>query len=169
MAVIWVTSWLERLGAVTISPDTAVTVVSELSGIVARVGVDASATFTEGRVLHCRVELDGGLAARTYRFDLVCGNDRQWGWHGHSEPVLGLEHVEQPAQPLALGVGRAYFDLDRGLLRHIISYPSETAPIERWTAWTCQCQYRSRPSGRSPACSLRRLRRTRADLAARAV
>jgi hypothetical protein len=94
MAVIWITGWLDRLGAVTMT-DVPITVFSEPSGLVARVRVDAKATFSDGRVLHVRVELDGHLEARAYRFDLVSGSERRWGWHGHPEPV-GFHHRHLP-------------------------------------------------------------------------
>ena len=115
IAVIWVAGWLDRLGAATITPETPITAFSEPSRIVARIRVDAIARFADGRVLHARVELDGGLVARAYRFDLVSGGERQWGWHGHPEPV-GFHHRHLPPDFAAFPSDPATFEQIEALL-----------------------------------------------------
>jgi hypothetical protein len=105
----WIVSWLDRLGTVTVIPDTPVTAVTEPSGTVARIRVDASVRLVEDRVLHVRVELDGSLRTRAYRFDLVVAGERRWGWHGHPEPV-GFHHRHLPSGFTASPSGPATFE-----------------------------------------------------------
>lgn len=85
-AAIRITSWLDRLGATAIAPDSPVTAQLEASGILAGISVDADVHFADGRFLHVVVQLDAQLQARRYTFDLVVDDERKWGSR-HQEPA----------------------------------------------------------------------------------
>jgi hypothetical protein len=51
-AAIWITSWLDHLGATAITPDSPVTAQLEASGNLAGIWVDADVHFADGRSLH---------------------------------------------------------------------------------------------------------------------
>ena len=94
-AAIWVTSWLDRLGATAVTPDSPVVAQVETSGKVVGIWVNTTVRLAGGRSLHIAVQLDAWLQARRYTFDLVANGQRLWGWHGHQEPV-GFHHRHLP-------------------------------------------------------------------------
>jgi len=94
-AAIWITSWLDRLGATAVTPDSPVVAQVETSGKVVGIWVNTTVRLADGRSLHIVVQLDAWLQARRYTFDLVASGQRLWGWHGHQEPA-GFHHRHLP-------------------------------------------------------------------------
>lgn len=114
-AAIWITSWLDRLGATAVAPESPVTVQAEVSGNVAGIWVSADVGFADGRSLHIAVLLDAWLQTRRYTFDLVLNGEREWGWHGHQERA-GFHHRHMPPNFEALSAEPATFEKVEELL-----------------------------------------------------
>ncbi|MGO9658866.1 MAG: hypothetical protein ACLP7F_10990 [Acidimicrobiales bacterium] len=108
-AAIWITSWLDRLGATAITPDCPVTLQVETSGNVVGVWLRANISFADGRSLHIVVQFDGQLQARRYAFDVITNGKREWGWHGHQEPAA-FHHRHLPPAFKASSADPATFE-----------------------------------------------------------
>ena len=119
-AVYWLLSWFDELGAERLDPQNPVVIRRERSGSAAEVLAPGVVVhFSAGSRLVVKVFLDARLTPRRYVFDLFGADGRrQWGWHGHREPV-GFHHRHDPPDFVARPAEPATFESVAALLHQV--------------------------------------------------